>query len=78
MITLYNQDTDARLGEISDAQLQFLVDSMEEESTEDQDYYLDENTLDYLIGRGADPALVALLRAALAGHKSLTIRWDRA
>ncbi|WP_374687356.1 galactosyldiacylglycerol synthase [Promineifilum sp.] len=78
MIILYNQDSDASLGEISDAQLQFLMDSMEEESTEDQDYYLDENTLDYLIGRGADPALTDLLRAALAGNKHMTIRWERA
>ena len=76
MFTLYNNDTDQLLGQITPAQLQFLTDSMEEESTEDQDYYVDENTLDYLIGRGADPALVALLRAALAGGDSVTIRWE--
>ena len=76
MFTLYNNDTDQLLGQITPAQLQFLTDSMEEESTEDQDYYVDENTLDYLIGRGADPALVALLRAALAGGDSVNIRWD--
>ena len=76
MFTLYNNDTDQLLGQITPAQLQFLTDSMEEESTDDQDYYVDENTLDYLIGRGADPALVALLRAALAGGDSATIRWE--
>ena len=76
MATLYENDTDQLLGSISAAQLQFLIDSMEEESTQDQDYYLDEPTLDYLAGRGADTALIALLRAALAGRDSLTIRWE--
>jgi len=75
MLNLYDNDNDRLLGQITPAQLQFLVDSMEEESTDDQDYYLDENTLDYLIGRGADPALVSLLRAALAGRDNVTIRW---
>jgi hypothetical protein len=77
MITLYNYDNDAQLGEITDAQLRFLTESMEEESSEDQDYYLDENTLEYLIGRGADPTLVDLLRAALVGKNSVTIRWEK-
>lgn len=76
MATLYDNDTDQLLGSISAAQLQFLIDSMEEESTQDQDYYLDEPTLDYLAGRGGDAGLVALLRAALAGRDSVTIRWQ--
>lgn len=75
MVNLYDNDNDQFLGQITPAQLQFLIDSMEEESTDDQDYYLDENTLDYLEGRGADAALVALLRAALAGRRGATIRW---
>lgn len=47
MINLY--DTHKRhLGTITEAQLQFLIDSMEEESTTDQDYYIEPATLDYL------------------------------
>ncbi len=47
MIKLY--DTHKRsLGAITDGQLQFLIDSMEEESTADQDYYLESATLDYM------------------------------
>ncbi len=75
MYTLYDNDSDQPLGQISEAQLQFLTNSMVEESDDDQDYYLDEPTLDYLADRGGDAELLGLLRAALAGRKSLTIRW---
>ena len=76
MIHLY--DTHQRhLGAISDAQLQFLIDSMEEESTTDQDYYLEAATLDYLEARGADQELVQLLRGILGDHNGLTVRWER-
>jgi hypothetical protein len=75
MYTLYDNDSDQPLGQISEAQLQFLTDSMVEESSEDQDYYIDEPTLDYLADRGIDAELMGLLRAALAGRKNATIRW---
>ena len=77
MIKLYDTDGDKELGAISEAQLQFLIDSMEEESTEDQDYYINPITLDYLESLGADAALLALLRAALGDRNGATIRWDR-
>ena len=76
MYTLYNDGTDQPLGQITEAQLQFLVDSMVEESSEDQDYYIDEPTLDYLADRGADAELMELLRAAISGRKHTTIRWE--
>ena len=75
MYTLYDNDTDQPLGQITEAQLQFLVESMVEESSEDQDYYIDKPTLDYLADRGADAELLGLLRAVIAGRKHATIRW---
>ncbi len=76
MIKLY--DTHKRsLGAITDGQLQFLMDSMEEESTTDQDYYLESATLDYLEARGAEHELILFLRGVLDGHEGLTIRWER-
>ena len=76
MINLY--DTHKRhLGTITDSQLQFLTDSMEEESTTDQDYYLEAATLDYLEARGADQDLIMQLRGYLGDHDGLTIRWAR-
>lgn len=76
MITLY--DTHKRnLGTITETQLQFLIDSMEEESTTDQDYYLDAATVDYLEARGADQALILFLRGILGDHDGMTVRWER-
>jgi hypothetical protein len=69
--------TQRLLGTISDAQFQTLVDELEEESPEDTDYYIDSATVDMLDEDGADPALVALLRSALAGREGVEITWRR-
>ena len=76
MINLYDSRDDRQLGQISPEQLQFLQDSMEEESTTDQDYYLEPATIDYLEARGADAELMTLLRAVLGDHDGITIRWE--
>ena len=51
MIDLYNAKTGELLGPITDADLQVLVDALEEESSKDQDYYIDAATID-VIGDG--------------------------
>lgn len=77
MIKLYDVATDAELGTITDAQLTFMVDQLEEESTEDQDYYINADTLDLFEQNGAEPALVDLLRRALGGRAEMDVRWRR-
>jgi len=77
MVQLYDAERGTRLGEISDAQLQSLMDSLEEESATDQDYYLTAETIDMLEGDGADAGLVGLLRGALAGRQGMDVRWAR-
>ncbi|HUE29270.1 MAG TPA: galactosyldiacylglycerol synthase [Verrucomicrobiae bacterium] len=77
MIQLYDKETGAPLGAISEEQLQFLVDQLEEESPEDQDYYINEPTLDAFEEAGADPALLVLLRKALGDREEIEIRWAR-
>ena len=77
MIQLYDAERGTRLGEISDAQLQSLMDSLEEESLTDQDYYLTAETIDMLESDGADAGLVGLLREALAGREGMDVRWAR-
>jgi processive 1,2-diacylglycerol beta-glucosyltransferase len=77
MIQLYNEDTDALIGEISVKQLSFLVNELEEDSIEDMDYYLSEATVDMLEFDGADPALITLLRQALDEHGEVNIVWKR-
>lgn len=77
MVQLYDAERGARLGAISEEQLKFLVDSLEEESAEDRDYYLTGETIDMLEEDGADTQLVSLLRQALAGREGMEVRWSR-
>ncbi len=78
MIKLYNKETDAPIGEISDAELKFLVKELTEETYDDQDYYLDKNTLAYLESEGVSDHLTTLLKKAFADHGEVEIRWERA
>ena len=78
MIRLHDAERNTPIGTITEAQLQFLVDSLEEESAEDRDYYLSGDTIDMLEEDGAASQLVSLLRSALAGREGLDVRWSRA
>jgi hypothetical protein len=75
---IHDKDTGAALGMISEQQLQFLVDQLEEEAGDDQDYYVDETTIVMLEAAGADKGLLLLLRNALNGRPEMEIRWSRA
>ena len=77
MIQLRNKDTGSVLGDISEAQLQFLIDNLEEESSEDTDYYLNRAMLEMLLKKDPDPNLMALLEAALGDREDLEIEWVR-
>ena len=77
MIQFRDKDTGAILGEITEAQLQFLIDNLEEESSEDMDYYLNSTMLEMLLEKNAGPALMALLTAALGDREEMEIEWIR-
>ena len=76
-ITLYDNDSGAVLGEISETDLQFLIDNLEEETSEDQDYYLRPETLAMLSERGGGAALMELLQTAMGDREGFEIRWQR-
>ncbi len=78
MINVTDADTGASLGAITEAQLKFLVDQMEEESTTDQDYWISADEIEMFEADAADPALIAFLRKALGKRDEMTIRWQRA
>jgi processive 1,2-diacylglycerol beta-glucosyltransferase len=78
LTTLREKESGAAIGEITDEQLQFLMDKLEEESGEDTDYYIDGPTIDMLADAGADPALVDLLRAALGDRDGIEVLWSDA
>ena len=76
MIDLYNSETNQPIGSISDADLQVLVDALEEESSDDRDYYINADTIDTLAEQ-ASTELIALLRSALGSSEGVEIRWER-
>ena len=77
MVQLFDKDTGAALGTLTEAQFQFLQDHLEEESAEDTDYYLTPETIDVLEEEGGDAALLAVLRKALGQREEMEIRWSR-
>ena len=76
MIRLYDSESGAPLGEITEEQLDFLVDMLEETEESDQDYYIDEPTIDMLEEDDGDPELIALLRGILGDREGLEVRWS--
>jgi processive 1,2-diacylglycerol beta-glucosyltransferase len=77
MIHLREKGTDKPLGTITEAQLQFLIDQLEEEWLEDRDYSITTLLLDVFESQGVDPGLVSVLRDALAGRDEVEIIWSR-
>jgi hypothetical protein len=75
MVKVINTQDNALIGEISDEQLQFLIDQLEEEALEDQDYAITAMTLAYFEEVGGDSALIAMLRSALGVQEEIVIRW---
>jgi processive 1,2-diacylglycerol beta-glucosyltransferase len=76
MIELRNKDTSAPIGEITQEQLGFLTGMLEEEDSEDKDYWIDEMTLQYFQENGADPALIKLLQDAIGEDEGIEIEWS--
>jgi hypothetical protein len=77
MIDLYNASTNQILGSITEADLKVLTDALEEESSQDQDYYIDAATIDLLGDGRATDHLLGLLRRALGSSDGVDIRWQR-
>ncbi len=76
MPSLYNKDTGALIGRISAEQLEDLIDFLVEESAEDRDFYIDQNTLEFLAEQGADEDLIALIAPHVpAGEEGIEIEW---
>jgi len=77
MIQLSDKETGARLGAITEVQLQFLIDQLVEEDETDQDYYINPATLEMFADNGADAVLLDMLRKALGDRESMEIQWSR-
>jgi hypothetical protein len=77
MIDVYNAATNQFLGSITEPDLQVLTNVLEEESTQDRDFYIDAATIDLIADGNATDHLVHLLRDALGSEEGVDIRWNR-
>ena len=73
MIALYRKSDNLYLGDISEAELQFLADNLEEESLTDTDYNLSRMTLVYLRENGLSSNLAQLIETAMGDQDEVDI-----
>lgn len=76
-IRIRKKDSGAELASISEADFAVLVDHMEEESSRDQDYFVDPMAVAALERLGASPDFVATLRRAIGTSEGIDIVWER-
>ena len=74
METLRRVESEVAARREAEEQLEFLIEQLEEESEEDESYYIDNSTIDYLEENGADDDLVTLLRKALGEEDGVEIK----
>jgi hypothetical protein len=77
VIDIYDNETNVLVGTITEADLKVLADHLEEESSEDQDYYIDAATIDVIGDGQATEHLLGVLRKALGTADGVEIRWQR-
>ena len=77
MPRIYDKQTGALIGTVTDSDIQSLVDQLEEEDSTDEDYYIDAATIDLLEGSGASASLVGLLRKAVGDSEGIDVRYEK-
>ncbi len=77
MIDLYNTESDELIGSITEAELDYLKEVLEEEALDDTDYYFTADTIDLLTedGRATDH-LLEVLRKAVGEEDGVELRWE--
>ena len=75
MIQLQDKENGEVLGSITEDDLQFLIDNLEEESDDDTDYYINRSTLEIFKGKGTNQTLIELLENALGDRADMEIEW---
>lgn len=77
MIKLLDRETGAHIADIDETDLAALVAALEEESGDDQDYYIDLATLHFLAESGVRNDLVKTMGAALGEREGMEVIWQR-
>jgi hypothetical protein len=76
-VQLFEKDAGHPVFTVTDEQFDLMVAALEEESTTDTDYYIDEATIEMLQDDGADDALVGVLRCLLDDRDGIEVSWRR-
>lgn len=76
MIRLYDNDDDREIGQITEAQLDFLQEQLIEETLDSTTFALAPATVDSLAMNGGDPEMIDLLRKAIGSRTSMELRID--
>jgi len=77
MYKLYDSAQDKLVGRLNQEQLTALANYMEEEFSDDTEYYLTSDDCSIMEEQGFDPELVRVLRDALAGRDDMDLRYER-
>jgi hypothetical protein len=77
MIRLTDAADGKLVGDVTEEQFKVLAGDLEEESVEDEDYWIDEATLEMLEEDGADAKLLAMLKKALGSREGFDCRWQK-
>jgi len=77
VVKLYDKATGRYLGEVTEEELQFLIDNLEEESLTDVDYYINETVLESLKEKGMSETLARLIESAMRDKGEAEIRYER-
>ena len=77
MLKLYEKNTNKFLGEISDEEVQFLRDNMEEESMTDVDYYINKTIFNLLKEKGMSENLTKIIQQAMGNKDEIEIRYEK-
>ena len=75
-IVLYDKQSGALLGIVSDDDINTLIDQLEEEDSADEDYFIDADTIDLLEEGGASETLVSILRKAVGDAEGIDVRYE--
>lgn len=76
MPKLYDKQSGALLGIVSDDDIDALIEQLEEEDSTDEDYFIDAETIDLLEEGGASETLVNLLRKAVGDSDGIDVRYE--
>jgi hypothetical protein len=77
VVKLYDKKTRQYLGRISDEDLQFLADNLEEESLTDTDYHIHRATLDLLKEKDMSKDLAGLIENAMGENEDIEMAYER-